>query len=730
MKIAATKEAESKTTKNDLIISLSTTTAGSSSTVEKNPMLQLANDNPLGIKIKEITKPEEIRITDDKPKPYNPFKSTTTTTTTSMPSTTTVESTTETMTKLLSTTETMSTSTVVSTSTELARDESSTVDPNPSSGEHESRDYMDDGVSSGDRLSSSEAPPTKASAEGEVEPQLLLVSADSNSIGDDAGNKSVRQTTENSTSGEFDQSSESSSEHFSSTTENSFESSTPFSESPSTERNGGEEIDLVSSTPKNLVVVRHGGKTESFHISGVDELQRVEELDVISSTTENSQEVGESAIKLTNDEFNLSMESIENKSSEELVMNSSSTTTGTPETFDDATVSWKIDRNLENTLNLSDSSTEPNNSIEASTQGFNKSTENSSEILSSAEQVYGTVYYPEEKSSTMSSSSEEAIDTVFYGTTEGPFDASSSTIDSFDAISSDPTLVSTTLAPAAVTVESAGTPKSTTTEYLGTTSRFSYEEEESVPLENPEYPPIPDDLSLMHKDDEEEKRRLPSKVEENISSSTVGPCQECDLDALRNVPPSTRGPPLEDIKLLHKTDIVESRAPGEPHLVPEWERTTTTTEKMEESTTLGPNDLITTANDISKTTIFDKIPVAVTKLNKSEALTQIETLPNDVDSDEKYGKKEPTTERPTTKGYANIDSEEGSAASSAQSEFDNSTAAGSSPKDDAESIKLNSSSSSDENTNDQYSLEAPTLLPNSFQNYFRFLGQNGWQRRK
>lgn len=29
-------------------------------------------DNPLGIKIKEITKPEEIRITDDKPKPFKP----------------------------------------------------------------------------------------------------------------------------------------------------------------------------------------------------------------------------------------------------------------------------------------------------------------------------------------------------------------------------------------------------------------------------------------------------------------------------------------------------------------------------------------------------------------------------------------------------------------------------------------------------------------------------------
>lgn len=34
-----------------------------------------SNDNPIGIKIKEITKPEEIRITDDRPKVFKPVKS-------------------------------------------------------------------------------------------------------------------------------------------------------------------------------------------------------------------------------------------------------------------------------------------------------------------------------------------------------------------------------------------------------------------------------------------------------------------------------------------------------------------------------------------------------------------------------------------------------------------------------------------------------------------------------
>lgn len=46
----------------------------------------MGNDNPLGIKIKEITKPEEIRITDEKPKFKVSTSTSTTTTTTTEPS--------------------------------------------------------------------------------------------------------------------------------------------------------------------------------------------------------------------------------------------------------------------------------------------------------------------------------------------------------------------------------------------------------------------------------------------------------------------------------------------------------------------------------------------------------------------------------------------------------------------------------------------------------------------
>lgn len=711
--------------------------------------MQLANENPLGIKIKEITKPEEIRITDDKPKPYNPFKTTTTTTsttTTTVPSTTATESpSTEEVTKLTGeeVSTSYSTSTIASTSTENPKD-SVTEDTNQSSGEHESRDYMDDGVPS---EASSIAPPSKASTDGEVEAPLLLFGADSNSIGDDTGNKSVRQTTENGTSVEFDASSELNFDAFSSTTENAYESSTSSDVLATSTENRGEETDLVAATPKNVVVVRVvGGKTESFHISGTDGLQRVEELDVLSSTTESSHEdsdFGRFSSEFSSEPTVNSVESADRKSSKELSTESSSTPSSI-EVFDATVIdSVEITKKLDSTLNLNESSTEnlTNNSIEVSTPGTTEnSSENSSESLLFGEQVYGTVFFSPDEKTTASSSSEEPFETVYFGSTE---DGSSSTegyesSSTFETnSSSESNFASTTLAPASVT-EPSSAPKSTSTEaFVESTSRFSYEDEEITIAENPEYPYIPDDLSLHNKDvEEEEKRRLPSKVVEENVSSTAGPSSDESKDEFKGEELSTQGPSLEEIKESHKSDIIEMRAPGEPLLIPEWERTTTTTtvstvEKIvsEESTTLGPRETATKANEINKTAIFEAA-VMGTKTNKSEALTTIETLPNDVDSEEKFGRKEPTTERPTTKGYTDVDDSEEGSASSAQSEFDSSSGDGVSPKDDAESIKLNASGGEDETKMKMYSFFESLAMPNSFLNHLRFVDKEnkarGW----
>lgn len=696
---------------------------------EKNPMLQLANENPLGITIKEITKPEEIRITDDKPKPFNPFKSTTTTTTTTTttvsPSTTTtttaetIESTTastESANDVTATSTESSTTNINSISTTESLREVSTEGTNQVNNANESRDYMDDGIAISED-SSSAAPSTKAPVSvDEVEPELLLVNADSNSIGDDSGNKSVRQTPENSTSVEIDQSSENL--FFSSTTEPGTESSTAtFSDISSTEN--GEMFDLVSSTPKNLVVVRQGGKTESFHISGTDGLQRVEEFDVLSSTTEDTL-----ALSSEQSVF-ISTGIVDGRFSEEMM---SSTTAG-PEEFDNVTVPLAI----EILSNLGETSAE--NVTNSANSSLEVSTESSSEMSPSSEQIYETVYYPD----TSSPSTEGPIDTVYFGSNEDV----SSTTPAFDMSSSSESFISTTSAPVSVTE-----------------GRFSYEEEDITPAENPEYPPIPDDVSIHQKENgEEEKRRLPSKVlveetpssstagpelssvledsslhskeiEEEykhqllskildeIASSTAGPCDECDIAKSAEVS-TTQGPPTEDIKMSHKMDIVEHRlAPGEPNLVPEWERSTTQKPSItdENLTTLGPREITTAGpdNEINKTAIFDKV---VTKTNKSEAQT-LEILPNDLSSEEKYGKREPTTERSTTKGYASInDSEEGSASSA---QFDSSTEDFSSPNYDAESIKLNSSGGDgDEGGARQFRFFEGLSFSNPFVNHWR-----------
>lgn len=695
-------------------------------------MLQLANENPLGIKIKEITKPEEIRITDDQPKPFNPFKSTTTTTTTTTttsPTTTTISMAPTTPTSVSTTVESSSdeiksfeiesSTTSNSLTTESTLKESKelfTEDTNQSRNvsEHVSREYTDDDIVLAEN--SSNAPPTKASADGEVEPEVLLTSADSNSISDDSGNKSIRQTVEHSTSGETDQSSEAN--YFSSTTEMSTESSTSVSDSTT---ENSEIVDLISSsTPKNVVVVQQGGKTESFHITGTDGLQRVEELEVVqSSTTESSHE--ESVDGITSEQtIILSTDMIGGRSSEEMIDGPSTSTTSLPESFDDVTDLLAVAKKFDQTL-INESSTEnlSSSSIEVSTSNDGIS-ESTSELMSTSEKMYETVYY--ETKSTASPLNEESYDTVFYGSIDDITDSLSSSTTRSDGISSS---TDGNLSTTEQNSESSSTIKIASTEPTETSSnRFSFEDEEVTPAENPEYPYIPDDVSIHHKDmiEDDEKRRLPSKIADETISSTAGPCIDCVDDVSKYAEISTtQGLSIENLKMSHKMDIIESRAPGEPHLIPEWERSTTEkTSIIEESTTLGPKDITTAINDINKMSILDE---SISKVNKSAALT-VETLPNDVDSDEKYGRKEPTTERSTTKGYSNDDIED-DLTNSAQSEFESSTVDGASPKDDAESIKVNSSGS-DSDENQSYTFDG-SKMPISFLHHFEYLRKiNNW----
>lgn len=714
-----------------------TSTATANNSNDRDSILQLANENPLGIKIKEITKPEEIRITDDKPKPFNPFKSTTTTTTTTTTtSTTTIASTTASLdvtTETEAKTSTESSTITLTTETLKESKELSTEDTNQSPN-HGEQDNVDNDVSIDNNSSDApSSPPPPPPVKALVEPDTLLNSgADSNSIADDASNKSVRQIVEHSTSStDIDQFSDVN--DFSSTTEFSTESNV-LNDASTTEH--GEEIDLTSSsTPQNVVFVRHGGKTEPFHISGTDGLQRVEELEMdVSSTTENDNSYNGQE-STPEDIETSSNDGISSGSSETPSIESSTPTTSEPETFSESgTVSLSIEKKLDKSLESNDSigiDNLSNNSIEVST--LDDGIESSSEFASS-ERVYQTVYYGgDEKSSTASPSGENVYDTVYYppSSTEDSSE-SSSTIDSFADTSSSTTNggFSTTDESTSVTAtESQSTVKSTT----------SFEEEPDVtPDENPYYPvDIPVDVSI-HKiqevSEQEEKRRLPSKVlDDTFVSSTVGPtCDECD-DVKIMESSSTQGPSPSDqeIKSSHINDIIESRVPGEPHLVPEWERRNSTEKAsiIEASTTLGPpND--TETNVLNKTTSISN-ENNVDKSNQSAAL-MLETTIAPIDSDEIYGRKEPTTERSTTKGYANTnDSDEtlsSSSSSSSAQQLENSTTDGALPDDDAESIKLTSSASNDDDTNESYETRPLKLdIPDSLQNYWRYVSKaNGW----
>lgn len=650
----------------------------------KNPMLQLANENPLGIKIKETTKQEEIRITDDKPKAFKPTKSTTTTTTTPHSTTTITE---------------------ISNEDAVAQSESSTtkktvIEDTNQTNTNESNDYMDDGITFEENEQNDTSPPTKAFSDDEVEPELLLTNADTNTIGDETSNKSVRQTIENSTNGDIEQSSsENVSEVLlSSTTESGIEANTSEVFTSSTE-NDDENSFVMSSTPQNFVIIRQGGKTESFQIGGIEGLQRVEEL-------ENSQEDGSDLNPLIGELGLLSgiNENIYLSSTTEENSSEMSSSTVSSENFDDnVTVAIPTDRKLDSTFQLNDSSIEnlTNNSIEVSTSGDY-----------STERVYGTVFYGEE-SSTASPSSEEVFDTIFYGSSVDSIDSSSTTLE--PDFSSSTTEVSTTKATESTIVKS-----SSTEPCLETSSRFTFEDEESPMAENPEFPYIPDDLSIHCKEiEEEEKRRMPSHVNaEEFSSSAEGINEKPAINVL-NEQSSTLGPFDGEMKQSHEMGVIEARAPGEPLLIPEWERTTTTKTITEENTTVGVKETTDTKaalvladeNAIKKTT-NDTIVIEKT----------------DSSSEEMYGKKEPTTQRSTTKGYTNNDESSESSTQSSEFNMSTSTVEGVSPKDDAESIKLSEDADGDD-LSYSASYEAPSLqfIPDSFQEYMRAMSKmNGW----
>lgn len=502
-----------------------------------------------------------------------------------------------------------------------------------------------------------------------------------------------------STSSEVDPSSESSSEFFSSTTESEFDALNR--ESSTTEANESAAM-AATQTPKNVIIVRQGGKTESFHISGTDGLQRVEELDVLTSTTENSQEDVSESVTQSGEQSGIeTYNSSESSSPTEESISESSSIPG--ESFNDnVTVTIAVDKKLDNTLQTNESSTEhlSNNSIEVSTPGSEISTESISDP--SVSEVFEPKYFSGE--TTGSTLNEEPIEPSYYESKDGSStteatESASSTIDSSTTESS--SMASTTVSESTTTQ-----PRSSSVEPCIESASRS-DDEDSTLGENPEFPYIPDDLSIHCKEiEEEEKRRSPSKViAEDLESSSASPIGFASSS-------------VDEIKQSHEMDLVEARAPGEPLLIPEWERSTT-----EKSTSESVESNESPVNDIGKTTFLEKVVIAgdAPKANKTESSEKI------ISSSEEYGKKEPTTARTTTKGYA--DTEGDVYTSGDQSIQDTSAMEEISPKEDAESIKLNSEGEDESIAPYVASYEAPSFkfvgdaMNDSFRTWFK---TNGW----
>lgn len=105
-------------------------------------------------------------------------------------------------------------------------------------------------------------------------------------------------------------------------------------------------------------------------------------------------------------------------------------------------------------------------------------------------------------------------------------------------------------------------------------------------------------------------------------------------------------------------------------------------------------------------------PNALKANNESD--TKQKDKPSEVSSEESLGTKEPTTERPTTRGYTDSIETDDASKSSTEVDEDSSTLDNVSPKDDAESVKLSSSSSDDDSFKSAF-----RFLPDAFGEYIR-----------
>lgn len=675
---------------------------------ELNPPVISPVENTLGIKIKEITKPEEIRITDDKPKIFKPTKSTVSRQETTESSTLPIDDGID----MTSTTQ-----------------KSFIEDTNLSTENVEK--VNNENVSTEDVSNS----PVPSTTESNVNELIELEHTDINTIGDELSNKSVRQAVGNTneTNNTFHKGDADVTPLYAATTDSSSERN-EISNSNEQMSTSTEDITFASSTIRpeasdekqtvvqvsdDVVIVHHSGQTKSITVIGAAGLQRGEDTenenrhdsDGLRTSTENTLEDSSSSSSQSpqpDEQSTVNSVSIPNELIESTTLSENldvlDGTLNSPELvsseiFGDnsAVVRDSPTEKMTNAVHKLNESNDNehstiNNSLEVISFG-DVSTEDSGEITAASDQVFETVLHH----TTTGPLKSIVYETTYYGTTVDSIEGSSSPFDD-DILSSSSEFSFTTEGPRILEESS-----STTASSFESSSRYATEDYD----DNPEFPHIPDDLSIHGRMEEDElKRPLSNKViAEEISSTTIGP-RPLDISAgtVKNEnsilkisstegPPSldvtsdnveketlileissTAGPPsLDEIKKVHEHDMILERSPGEPHLIPEWERNTTV---IDESTTAINNDVKNVTQMVNGTEIIEEISfINGTKAEINGTLN--EKLTNELNSDESYGKKEPTTERSTTTNYEQSSSELSESVSSE----------GFYPKEDAESIK-------------------------------------------
>lgn len=285
-------------------------------------------------------------------------------------------------------------------------------------------------------------------------------------------------------------------------------------------------------------------------------------------------------------------------------------------------------------------------------------------LLSSGEEGSTTLTDFHVSSASSEASGDEIYDTHFY--TEGPGSSSETT----DAATS---AVSETPAPTKPLQDSDDM----------TTQRKPYIEDDEHDLIQPGFQPIPEDFSLPLRDqpalmdiaDELEQHNSPLKSERKDDGETTKILSEV-LEYRKNATTTTTTPePETDNEVtnspawLKEESKPQLRVPGEPHLIPEWER-----------------DNVTASNTSSEEDFSGAGELHVVKMNSDEYIDVSEGSGSSTRAAVKKDSEE-TTVAPSKVALYDIDSAGSGSSSESDSVKHN-------PKNDVESLKYDESDSS------------------------------------